>query len=169
MSANYDNDNDNDNDNIFQRPPLLAQILDAKNQKKKVCADLYISFLQQAEEAELECRGKNIAVNADFRLTSVPKQTVDPLERNDSLILLFKFYAKMRQSYQRTFANIDEANHHMSFAKLEIFCRDMNLIPKLLTVEELKMLWEMMAEDWYLLGKGTFTVIGIALFLAHIL
>jgi hypothetical protein len=76
---------------------------------------------------------------------------------NASLRSLFYFYAKLQKGGQFTFEDMDDANITISFFELISLLRDVNVIPALLSREDVHFLWKVINLQSVKLGKGRVT------------
>ena len=123
-----------------KRPPLLGRIVDAKI-KKYGGDEEYKSFLEMANEAKEECMATKLMVHSSFKILGAP--TSYRYNHNDSLLLVYSHYAKMDQTFSTTFQLQDFKNNTLSFKELVMFAFDFQLIPKLLSIDDMKLLWDM--------------------------
>lgn len=139
-----------------QRPPLLARLLDFKNDREAEASSMFKEFLEYSDVSTRESVAANLGIAANYKLACVPYVS-EFVGYNDNLLQIFSFYSRI-SSHNHTglFENMDASHETMNFKKLEIFCRDYNIIPKLLIRDDLKIIWEMMAIDWSNNGKGSF-------------
>lgn len=153
-----------------QPPPHLSKVLALAREKSRNQQDNYEDFLLYAERAHQSCASSGITIDSEYKIAGgIPIAGMQAIEviddkQNDTLLMVFNFYAKMKQTYHSTFSAADVANETMSFSEIEIFCRDFNLIPRLLNREDLKVLWEDIAQAHFDKGLGLFTVVDFAEF-----
>lgn len=141
-------------------PDQLTMALQTVKTIDTEAADVYEEFIERADAAERACRETGIQILGQYKLTDALPANLNPDEATNTLLLIFQFYARIKTaSSHATFSAAEEDVNFMSFSKVEIFCRDFKVIPRLLTREELKMLWGDIARVHVLAGRGTFTVI----------
>lgn len=117
---------------------------------------MFTEFLEFADVATRESVAANLGIAANYKLACVPFVS-EFVGYNDNLLQIFSFYSRISShNHSGLFENMDVSHETMNFKKLEIFCRDYNVIPKLLIRDDLKIIWEMMAIDWSNNGRGAF-------------
>lgn len=145
---------------VNDTPPQMSMALQTVKTIEDDAADIYEEFLERAATAERICRNTGIQILGQYKLTDALPANLNPDEAVNTLLLIFQFYAKIKTaSSHATFSAQEDDVNFMSFSKIEIFCRDFKVIPRLLTREELKMLWGDIARAHVLAGRGVFTVI----------
>eukprot|EP01038_Epipyxis_sp_PR26KG_P008242 gene8242-11156_t len=139
------------NDITHQRPPTLTRLLDYQKARLLDCDELYRNFLLNADEAVTYSSTSKVDITAQFKIKNPLVKKVQTDYRNDNLIIVFNFYAAIiRRSFSRDF---DFANDTMNIQELEIMCRDFNLTPKLLTHDDIKIIWTLASQDGVAQGK----------------
>jgi hypothetical protein len=173
------------NEDTVRPPPLLEKLLNFARDQQQESTDNYDDFLLYSERAANLCRSSSILIEATYKLATpfIPitaKSIKLPLEdeqhsgsvggdsrsrksgmmddnKTNTLIMIFNFYSKIKFSFQQTtFTADDIANSTLSFQKTELFCKDFNIIPKLLTRDDLKFIWEDLANAHFEKGLGQF-------------
>lgn len=140
----------------LKRPQFIGQLIDANIEIQQENAQ-YKSFLRMAQEAKDECYYKKLPIESSFKIQGAPINFKQ--EYNDTLLVVFAFYAKMDQSQvAQTFETRDFFNSTVSFKELVIFAKDFKVIPKLLAIDDLKLLWDMKAAEYEREGKRAFNV-----------
>lgn len=148
------------NQQTASAPPQISMALQTTKTIDQDAADIYEDFLEHAALAEKVCRETGIQILGQYKLTDALPANLNPDEATNTLLLIFQFYAKIKTaSSHATFSAQEDDVNFMSFSKVEIFCRDFKVVPRLLTREELKMLWGDIARAHVLAGRGVFTVI----------
>jgi hypothetical protein len=126
------------------RPAFLGRLVDA-NKQKYGGDENYKGFLRMANKAKNDCYEKKISVHSSFKILGAPTSFRD--HYNDSLLLIFAHYAQMDKSFGTTFEMRDFHDRNISFKELVMFAVDFELLPKLLCVDDLKLLWDMKAHE----------------------
>ncbi len=170
----------------FSRPPqFLAKLLEFAKDQQHDAIDNFDDFLLYSERAKNLCRTSSILIEGSYKLATpfIPiagkivkfpvQEDVDCTgsgteshsrksggmdeDQTNTLIMIFNFYSKIKFSFQQTsFTADDIANATMSFQKTELFCNDFNIVPKLLTRDDLKFIWEDLANSYFEKGLGQF-------------
>jgi hypothetical protein len=78
-------------------------------------------------------------------------------DANSSLRTMFYFYAKLQKGGHFTFEDMDDANITISFYELISLLRDFNVIPTLLSKEDIQFLWKVINLQSVKLGNGRVT------------
>jgi hypothetical protein len=126
-------------------PPLLRKIVDLSAQYEEDDEMTYAAFVKAAEGATKNRNIGNATVILASRLNSSDFKSSKNLH---SLASIFYFYAKLQnpvtqmQKQSLTYDEIHIANETLSFYELLLLCRDFEILPKLITKEELKFLWK---------------------------
>jgi hypothetical protein len=147
---------------VGQVPKYLGKVLDVLRQRRTTDNDLYNDFLIYASRAKESCELQKFPVEASYKLVGSipPEKAANQENKNDTLILIFDFYARIKNNKSsKTFSDALLSLQTMNFSKMEVFCRDFQIIPKLLTREDLKTLWEEIGKEHVLKGLGVFTVV----------
>lgn len=158
----HDYNDDDKSEGEANIPPFLGRVLDILREKRVDESELYNDFLIYANQAQENSVLQKFPIEASYKLIgSIPPETAMNQEnKNDTLLLIFDFYARIRQSNSnKTFSETLMSFQTMNFSKMEVFCRDFQIIPKLLTREDLKVLWEEIGREHVLKGLGVFTVV----------
>ena len=79
----------------LKRPQFIGQLIDANIEIQQENAQ-YKSFLRMAQEAKDECYYKKLPIESSFKIQGAPINFKQ--EYNDTLLVVFAFYAKMDQS-----------------------------------------------------------------------
>jgi hypothetical protein len=143
-------------------PPNLARVLEFARTQRQNAYDIYNEFLLSARQANTTCNLMKLPIEASYKLVGsvAPEKLPDADGRNDTLIHIFDFYARIKQHIaNKTFSEQQISFSTLTFSKVEVFCRDFQIIPKLLTREDVKILWEEIANEYMLKGLGTFTTL----------
>lgn len=143
-------------------PQFLGRLLQLTRGRQVDDKQTYDDFLIYANQAVERARIQKVAIEASYKLVGSipPEKAANQENKNDTLLLIFDFYARIRQaSSNKTFSETLLSFQTWNFSKAEVFCRDFQIIPKLLTREDLKILWEDIAKEHVLKGLGVFTVI----------
>jgi hypothetical protein len=133
------------------RPKFLGEFLDAQAMHFTSFDDKYFSFLQCALDSMDE--QKHSPVNVEVVLKVNKKLGTDPhvkheaainnASANDNFAKIFQFYSTFGESVEgSTFEDISEGANTWSHSELEVFLRDLNVIPKLLSREDMRTVWE---------------------------
>eukprot|EP01041_Mallomonas_annulata_P001293 gene1293-2498_t len=133
-----------DNEMIPQRPEFLKKIIELKRSREDCDKELFTRFLQQAQIARNDADSSGMI---SIRMASKIRTTVskDGLPKNGSLRLIFDFYAKFQSPPAAASISFEDRKIHdetMSFFEVVIFCRNFQIIPKLISKHELKFLWK---------------------------
>ncbi len=145
-----------------QPPKFLKQFLELSKEFKQIGGNQFDEFLQAGQHAIDSVKLLKLPIEASYKLISGLPEKVAGIDedKNDTLCLIFDFYARIRQTKSsKTFADTALSFQTMNFSKIEVFCRDFEVIPKLLTREDVKILWEDIGREHVAKGLGIFTVI----------
>jgi hypothetical protein len=134
-------------------PKFVGRLLEVHNQLTTDTRNDYEKLLLCAERAMKDAYDANISIRASFKTTTLNKKH-EEVGFNDTLLHIFAFYAKIIQRATTTFSAAEEVNKTINFKKMEIFCRDFNLVPKLLNRDDLKFAWELQQADRLAANKG---------------
>jgi hypothetical protein len=127
------------------KPTMLRKILDHRNQQNEESDLKYNEFLSMAENAVNEMKRSNLQIKSRFDFKYASSDNVQRVrkEGNQSLNVIFMFYAQLTQDTQTTtFSAHDLANETMDIQELIIFCKDFNITPHLLTRDDIQLLWK---------------------------
>lgn len=132
-----------------QCPPILRKMLDVTSELRSREKSVYSNFLSAAEAAVSNSGKGGLVVTLGTRSVGPDVQDSAKSTSNSSLFLLFSFYAKLQNPNAQlrknspTYAEIEYANETLSFFELTLLCRDLNIVPKLATRDELILLWKL--------------------------
>ena len=125
------------------RPKLLGQLLDGMNESLVQSDDKFKLFVAQAEQTTASvkaCEVMDVKCTLKYNQPStVEKEWVDTA--TNSMVFTFMFYAAMQQGGSTSFQATELANETLSYYELDKFCRDFDIVPKMLTKMEIKAIW----------------------------
>lgn len=128
------------------KPKLLTKLLNCRITNDLDNDEKYKDFLYLADKALKDMKNYDLIITSkyDTSLTlSKPKSS-----GNQSLNTIFMFYARLTQDHNiSSFTAHDLANETMDSAELLIFCRDFNIIPKILTRDDILNIWKGVVRD----------------------
>lgn len=135
------------------RPKFLGEYLDAQNTHFSVFNDRYFGFLQAAVEAVEQEKNSPISVDVRLKIGKEEEKTSDlgvhhltghkDDDSNNNFAKLFYFYSSFGEVVSgSSFEKIGEEKRTWSHSELEVFLRDLRVIPKLLSKEEMRDVWE---------------------------
>jgi hypothetical protein len=130
-----------------KRPALLGRLVDL-NKEKYGRHDEYKAFLRMANKANIDCEETGFHVHSSFKILGKPTSFKE--DHNDALLLIYAHYSRLDQTYvtmHTTFERRDFLDSTLSFKELIMFSIDFDLIPKLLCVDDIKLLWDMKAAE----------------------
>ena len=138
-------------------PAILRKVLDLSEAVEKTEEQLYSDFLLECEKTA-NIKDKGIL---DIKLSSRLTEAGAPCNGvNSSLALIFDFYAKLQdpqtqmQKKALTYDEIQRANETLSFYEMLLMMRDFDILPKLITKDELIFLWKVGNIQNITAGKG---------------
>jgi len=129
-----------------KRPALVGKLIDLNLKRDEETKETYGKFLQLAKQSADVCSISKIAIKSTFKV--VGSMVDDDKDKNDSLMQIFLFYRKIYQQHRRIFNPFDLTTATWTYNDVVLFFRDFELIPKLLSVEDIKFIWEMKDVDW---------------------
>ncbi len=135
------------------RPKFLGEYLDAQATHYSVFDDKYFGFLQSAVEALEDGKNSPISTNVILKMGKAGERVHNPEVRhyvgrpdddtNNNFGKLFYFYSSFGEVVQgSSFEKIGEEKQSWSHTELEVFLRDFGVIPKLLSKEDMREVWE---------------------------
>jgi hypothetical protein len=128
------------------KPKYLYKLLNFRNTNDLDNDEIYKDFLLLADISLRNMKNHDINISSKFD-TSLSINKSKP-NGNESLNTIFMFYARLTQDLKVTsFTAHDLANETMDSAELLIFCRDFNIIPKILTREDILNIWKGVLRD----------------------
>lgn len=125
-------------------PKVLDAMLQWTRTRREQSRGLYDDFLHFSQQASQMCQDSHIHIEAYYKLKDFQVMDESKKSYTNTLTLIFRFYCKLRQSVAHTFDQAAKSTEEMTFKELEIFCRDFRLVPRLLTKDDLRFLWENM-------------------------
>eukprot|EP01039_Chlorochromonas_danica_P000743 gene743-807_t len=143
-------------------PPILARMLEWTKHRQADSRELYDDFLIYAERATQDMNAFQVAVDGNYKLKDVKYRPSTKESFTNCLIIVFQFYCKLRQNVGQTFADTESILEQMSFKEIEILCRDFHIVPRLLTKDDIRYLWENMVDAQG--NKTTFRLLDFELF-----
>lgn len=147
-------------------PDVLRKVLDLANNIEKGEESLYCKFLCEADRSVNAKELGTLDVTLSSRLTDADAGAQSE-GVNSSLVLIFSFYAKLQnpstqmQKGGLTYDEIKLANETLSFYELLLLLRDFNVLPKLITKDELLFLWKVGNIQRISNGKGSLRMLDI--------
>ena len=129
----------------MSRPPLLGKLIDINTRKEEDVKVCYSQFLALANQAKEESHLSKLAIQSSYKIAG--SEVLDDKEQNDSLIKIFLFYCKIQLRYGKEFPDIDIKHGVWTFEVTVLFFREFGVIPKLLSIEDIKFVWEMKDHD----------------------
>ena len=125
---------------IPERPEFLNDLFKKQSERKTYQQEIYNRFLKDAEDSIVDMNIKGmISVRLASKLWKPNPEEMQ--DKNSSLRIIYDFYAKFHPPpLTLTFDEKAEEDSSLDFFELLIFCRNFNVIPKLITREELKFL-----------------------------
>jgi hypothetical protein len=126
-------------------PAILRKVLALTNHFEQSEGKIYSEFLQEADRVANAKESGTLDIKLSSRLTDVGSQS-DGI--NSSLALVFNFYAKLQSPQAQmqkgglTYDEIKISNETLSFYETLLLLRDFEVLPKLITKEELLFLWK---------------------------
>jgi len=125
------------------RPKLLGQLLDGVSSSLVHSDDKFKMFVAASEDTTAAVKACEV-LDVKCTLKYSPPVTGEE-EKVDSatnaMVFTFMFYAAMQQGGSTSFQATEIANETLSYFELDKFCRDFDLVPKLLTKNETKAIW----------------------------
>lgn len=145
-------------------PDILRKVLDLTNDIEKSEQSLYHRFLLEADRVSST---GTLDGTLDVTLSS---RVSDPCAHSDginsSLVLIFSFYAKLQnpttqmQKGGLTYDEIKLSNETLSFYEILLLLRDFDVLPKLITKDELLFLWKVGNIQRISAGLGSLRMLG---------
>lgn len=133
-----------------KRPAYLSTLMKAAKDKEKREADVYETFLEEADCAHVALvRCADVGVNTTGSIAGRKRDC-----NNRSLELIFFFYSKLQGAaaqlgvHAPTMDEIMWSSNTISFYELTLFCRDFNIIPALLSKDEMRFIWRVTSPQW---------------------
>lgn len=134
------------------RPKFLGEYLDAQAIHYSVFDDKYFGFLQSAVEAVEDGKNSPISTDVTLKIGKAGERVENSHmhfasrpddDANNNLGKLFYFYSSFGEVVTgSTFEKIGEEKQSWSHAELEVFLRDFKVIPKLLSREDMREVWD---------------------------
>ena len=126
------------------RPKLLGQLLDGVSSSLVHSDDKFKLFVSASEEtagAVKACEVMDVKCTLKYTqpAATAEKEALDTA--SSSMVYTFMFYAAMQQGGSSSFQATEIANETLSYYELDKFCRDFDIVPKLLTKMETKAIW----------------------------
>ena len=126
------------------RPKLLGQFLDGMTESLVQSDAQYKHFVALCETALADaksCDTMDVKCTLKYEIPA-EYQASSTSTSNNSMVLTFMFYAAMQQAGSASFQATEIANETLSYYELDKFCRDFDIVPKLLTKSEVKAIWQ---------------------------
>ena len=129
------------------RPKFLGEFIDAQKEHFETFDDKYFTFMQYAIEAVDVANESPMAVNVALRLgedldTTAEFKSTIPVNSNNNFSKLFYFYSSFGEVVEgSSFEKIGNENQSWSHNELEVFLRDLGVMPKLLSRDEMGEVW----------------------------
>lgn len=126
-------------------PDILRKVLDLTSDIELSEDSVYNQFLLEAEKVAHRKETGCLDVTLSSRLTDAATQRDGA---NSSLVMIFSFYAKLQnpttqmQKGGLTYDEIKTSNETLSFYETLLLLRDFDVLPKLITKDELLFLWK---------------------------
>ena len=136
-----------------KRPPLIGKLIDINSDKDEITKIKYGHFLELAKLAAEESSLSKVSIVSSFKIAG--SAVFDDKDQNDTLIQIFLFYCRIHQRYTKEFVQIDLNHATWSFKDVVLFLREFEMIPKLLSVEDVKFVWEMKDEEKFIRSGST--------------
>eukprot|EP01036_Dinobryon_divergens_P032669 gene32669-42310_t len=137
----------------MSRPPLLGKLIDINARKEDDVKNYYSQFLALAQQAKEETVSAQLSIESRYKIAG--SAVLDDKDKNDSLIKIFLFYCKIQLRYGKEFPEIDIKHGVWTFEDTVLFFREFGAIPTLLSMEDVKFVWEMKDCDWIASGDTT--------------
>lgn len=137
----------------MSRPPLLGKLIDINARKEDDVKISYSQFLALAKQAKEETLSSQLSIESRYKIAG--SAVLDDKDQNDSLIKIFLFYCKIQLRYGKDFPEIDIKHGMWTFEDAVLFFREFGAIPKLLSIEDIKFVWEMKDHDCMTSGETT--------------
>lgn len=128
--------------NRQQLDPLLTAVLDSSRERKQQSVQAYIAFLRLAIDSVSTCRASRVAVTASYNTRDQRMSSSKLQNTNVSLVLLYNFYVqRSRNDRSAVKTYITTKDSALGFQGVELLCYDFDIIPKLISRDDLKLLW----------------------------
>ena len=159
------------------RPALLGSLIDYQKELNSAYDEKFKGFLQMAWISQKHCEVCPISVTANTSSKTeneinASKDESKILKKNDDLInssftQLFEFYSKFSlENTGGTFSDINDAKTSLSHQEYETFLRNFDVIPKLISRDEMSRIWSDMSQA-YIDSKRSKSIVRMDLRLAE--
>jgi hypothetical protein len=129
------------------RPKFLGKLIDSMGESLVDNEEKYKEFVSSCESVTKNSEmfdALNLCCTLRYTKPLGKKMHEDTSSSDCSstMVYAFMFYAAMQQAGSGSFQATEIANETMSYYELDKFCRDFDIVPKLLTKYEVKGIWQ---------------------------